>query len=210
MPQTGGRVLVASDGVWDAFAKPERVARMSRAWHTEVLLLMRTHAGWLAGRGCSVAGPLRHCPALLPVFGACSVSNLSVKDPACAGLAGTLIQSTMLLLHYLSASRAVNAHAGGRAQHCAHAHADAAHEMLCHAGTAQDAPERLVDAIRRAHGGLKDDTSVIVLDLLPPGRTWPSIAGRKTASRQAAACLCFSPCAPAADWQKLVMQIGLY
>ena len=60
-----------------------------------------------------------------------------------------------------------------------------------------------MDAIRRAHGGLKDDTSIIVLDLLPPGRTWPSIAGRKTASRQAAACLCFSPCAPAAEWQKL-------
>ena len=62
----------------------------------------------------------------------------------------------------------------------------------------QEAPERLVDAIRRAHGGLKDDTSIIVLDLLPPGRSWPSIAGRKTASRQSVACLCFSPCAPAA------------
>ena len=48
VPQTGGRVLVASDGVWDAFAKPERVARMSRAWHTKVLLLMTAFAGWLA------------------------------------------------------------------------------------------------------------------------------------------------------------------
>ena len=82
-------------------------------------------------------------------------------------------------------------------------------KMLCHAGIPQEAPERLVDAIRRAHGGLKDDTSVIVLDLLPPGRTWPSITGRKTASRQSAACLCFSPCAPAAEGQKIQMQLGL-
>lgn len=57
VPQTGGRVLVASDGVWDAFAKPERVARMSRAWHTEVLAPMRAEAGWLASSGCSSGRP---------------------------------------------------------------------------------------------------------------------------------------------------------
>ncbi|KAK9840789.1 hypothetical protein WJX81_004819 [Elliptochloris bilobata] len=91
VPNTGGRLVVASDGVWDAFAKPERVARMSRGWHTE------------------------------------------------------------------------------------------------------EAPERLVEAIRRAHGGLKDDTSVIVLDLLPPGCSWPAIAGKKTPSRRSTGCLCFSP-----------------
>ncbi len=50
-------------------------------------------------------------------------------------------------------------------------------------------------AIRRAHGGLKDDTSVIVLDLLPPERTWPAIAS-PPAPRKAAACFCFAPCAP--------------
>ena len=73
MPQTGGRVLVASDGVWDAFAKPERVARMSRAWHTEVLppvldsdrLAGRQWVQWGARSG--------DVPAYSPVFGACGL-----------------------------------------------------------------------------------------------------------------------------------------
>ena len=30
------RVLIASDGVWDAFEKMLRVCRMARAWHIEV------------------------------------------------------------------------------------------------------------------------------------------------------------------------------
>lgn len=36
VPETGGRVLVASDGVWDAFEKMIRVSRMTRRWSTEV------------------------------------------------------------------------------------------------------------------------------------------------------------------------------
>ena len=36
VPETGGRILIASDGVWDAFEKMLRVSRMSRSWHTEV------------------------------------------------------------------------------------------------------------------------------------------------------------------------------
>jgi hypothetical protein len=35
VPQTGGRIMIASDGVWDAFEKMARVSRMSRSWHTE-------------------------------------------------------------------------------------------------------------------------------------------------------------------------------
>ena len=31
MPETGGRILIASDGVWDAFEKMLRVSRMSRS-----------------------------------------------------------------------------------------------------------------------------------------------------------------------------------
>ena len=34
----------------------------------------------------------------------------------------------------------------------------------------QVAPEKIVAAILRAHGGLKDDTSVVVIDVMPPGR----------------------------------------
>ena len=36
MPQSGVRVLVASDGVWDAFEKMLRVCRMARSWSVEV------------------------------------------------------------------------------------------------------------------------------------------------------------------------------
>ena len=36
VPQSGVRVLIASDGVWDAFEKMLRVCRMARAWHIEV------------------------------------------------------------------------------------------------------------------------------------------------------------------------------
>lgn len=36
VPETGGRVLIASDGVWDAFEKMVRVSRMARRWSVEV------------------------------------------------------------------------------------------------------------------------------------------------------------------------------
>ena len=36
VPQSGVRVLVASDGVWDAFEKMLRVCRMARSWSVEV------------------------------------------------------------------------------------------------------------------------------------------------------------------------------
>ena len=36
VPETGGRILVASDGVWDAFEKMVRVCRMVRRWPVEV------------------------------------------------------------------------------------------------------------------------------------------------------------------------------
>lgn len=36
VPQTGVRVLIASDGVWDAFEKMLRVCRMARAWPIDV------------------------------------------------------------------------------------------------------------------------------------------------------------------------------
>lgn len=36
MPQSGVRVLIASDGVWDAFEKMLRVCRMARSWTIEV------------------------------------------------------------------------------------------------------------------------------------------------------------------------------
>ena len=42
----------------------------------------------------------------------------------------------------------------------------------------QECPQKLIKAIERAHGGLKDDTSIIVLDLLPPDKDFPAIAGR--------------------------------
>ncbi|CAL5228517.1 g11669 [Coccomyxa viridis] len=91
VPQSGVRVLVASDGVWDAFEKMLRVCRMARSWSVE------------------------------------------------------------------------------------------------------EAPHKLIKAIERAHGGLKDDTSIIVLDLLPPGKDFPAIAGRTKQATASKACMCFSP-----------------
>ncbi|KAK9804224.1 hypothetical protein WJX72_002010 [[Myrmecia] bisecta] len=95
VPETGGRVLVASDGVWDAFDKMGRVARMARGWATEV------------------------------------------------------------------------------------------------------APDRILGAIKRAYGGLRDDSSVVILDLLPPGQDFPSVA-RSTRKSMKPGCLsCFAPPPPA-------------
>jgi len=34
----------------------------------------------------------------------------------------------------------------------------------------QAAPSRVVQSILRAHGGLKDDTSIVVVDVMPPGK----------------------------------------
>ncbi|CAL8466137.1 g5673 [Coccomyxa elongata] len=88
VPETGGRILVASDGVWDAFEKMVRVCRMVRRWAVE------------------------------------------------------------------------------------------------------EAPEKLIAAIQRAHGGLKDDTSVIVLDLLPLDKDFPSIAGVNSKSKATGGFMC--------------------
>ena len=57
----------------------------------------------------------------------------------------------------------------------------------------QEAPHKLIKAIERAHGGLKDDTSIIVLDLLPPDKDFPDIAGRTKQASASKACMCFSP-----------------
>lgn len=73
--------------------------------------------------------------------------------------------------------------------------------MLCD-GTSllQEAPHKLIKAIERAHGGLKDDTSIIVLDMLPPhnDKDFPTIAGRTKAQNSSRACMCFAPCVPRA------------
>ena len=62
----------------------------------------------------------------------------------------------------------------------------------------QEAPHKLITAIERAHGGLKDDTSIIVLDMLPPhnDKDFPTIAGRTKAQNSSRACMCFAPCVP--------------
>ena len=52
--------------------------------------------------------------------------------------------------------------------------------------TTQVAPEMLVSAILRAHGGLKDDTSVIVIDVMPPGKAFEQCS--KSAS---SGCFCW-------------------
>jgi hypothetical protein len=64
----------------------------------------------------------------------------------------------------------------------------------------QEAPGKLINAIQRAHGGLKDDTSVIVLDLLHPEgpHDFPSVAGKGRPGAGAAGgcgCACFARCA---------------
>ena len=57
-------------------------------------------------------------------------------------------------------------------------------------------PRKLISAIRRAHGGLKDDTSVIVLDLLAPGGApdFPTLAGKPGGGTKSG-CMCFARCA---------------
>ena len=40
----------------------------------------------------------------------------------------------------------------------------------------QAAPSRIIQSILRAHGGLKDDTSVVVVDVMPPGKNFPDCA----------------------------------
>lgn len=74
LPPTGGRLLVASDGIWDAFDKMSRAGGMSRSWSTEA------------------------------------------------------------------------------------------------------APTRMIQTIVRAFGGLKDDTTLVVADILPAGMTFPQVA----------------------------------
>lgn len=62
----------------------------------------------------------------------------------------------------------------------------------------QEAPEKLISAIQRAHGGLKDDTSVIVLDLLPPEKDFPDIAGTNSKSKATGGFMCCAACVPLA------------
>ena len=37
----------------------------------------------------------------------------------------------------------------------------------------QAAPGRIIQSILRAHGGLKDDTSLVVIDVMPQGKNFP-------------------------------------
>ena len=57
----------------------------------------------------------------------------------------------------------------------------------------QECPQKLIKAIERAHGGLKDDTSIIVLDMLPPDKDFPAIAGRTKQHNSSRGCMCFAP-----------------
>ena len=57
----------------------------------------------------------------------------------------------------------------------------------------QECPQKLIKAIERAHGGLKDDTSIIVLDLLPLDKDFPAIAGRTKQHNSSRGCMCFAP-----------------
>ncbi len=46
-------------------------------------------------------------------------------------------------------------------------------QLLCRM---QAAPSRIIQSILRAHGGLKDDTSVVVVDVMPAGKSFPDCA----------------------------------
>ncbi len=60
----------------------------------------------------------------------------------------------------------------------------------------QEAPDKLIKAIQRAHGGLKDDTSVIVLDLLPPEKDFPTAAGVNRKGKSKGGFMCCAACVP--------------
>lgn len=54
-------------------------------------------------------------------------------------------------------------------------------------------PQRMISSIVRAHGGLRDDTSIIVVDIMPPGRDFQENNkknGVMTAAKSG--CFCFS------------------
>ena len=75
----------------------------------------------------------------------------------------------------------------------------------------QSAPDRIIQAIQRAYGGLKDDTTLIVLDLLPPGTQFQQV-GRATDANGVVAgggCLCFAPCVPPCSSSKYFLMLNV-
>ena len=59
----------------------------------------------------------------------------------------------------------------------------------------QVAPNKLIQALQRTYGGLRDDTSVVVLDIMPTGQTFTELGARKPRQQgtASAGCFCFSP-----------------
>ena len=55
----------------------------------------------------------------------------------------------------------------------------------------QAAPQRILNSIMRAHGGLRDDTTVVVIDIMPPDKSFTELGASGFAS---SGCLCL--CAP--------------
>jgi lipopolysaccharide/colanic/teichoic acid biosynthesis glycosyltransferase len=55
VPPTGARLLVASDGVWDAYEKMTRIGGMLRSWSLDsapqrLIQVGGWQQGWVAGR----------------------------------------------------------------------------------------------------------------------------------------------------------------
>lgn len=63
------------------------------------------------------------------------------------------------------------------------------------AGAMQTVPIKVIQAIRRAYGGLRDDTSLVVVDFLPDNlATFPELCGKvkKKSSSGGMACFCMA------------------
>ena len=67
-------------------------------------------------------------------------------------------------------------------------------------GCVQAAPNKVIQNLQRAYGGLRDDTSLVVLDIMPPGVAFSQLAqsapkqpgGGGSSGGGGGGCLCFA------------------
>lgn len=150
MPATGGRLIVASDGLWDGFENMKRLCRMSRSWSCQVGKTgLKSITSSHLFSSFSHWDEHVHC-LLQPKAGIGELIGYS-RDP------GNMEHISRVLL--------------------------------------QAAPNKIIQTIQRAYGGLRDDTSVVVLDIMPAGVAFTDIgsSNKRQQGSNKGGCFCFSP-----------------
>lgn len=130
MPPSGARLLVASDGVWDAYEKMSRIGSMLRTWSLD-----SSPQRLIQVRDCVATATPK------PVAGSCQG-----LQTACGALHGILLTQPFL-----------------------------------------PARSSCLQSIVRAYGGLRDDTTLVIADIVAPGRTFPECAAAAVQRAKAAA-----------------------